>query len=813
MKDNKYQIKISSASFPDEFCSDAEKASDDFGLKVAKAIEYQWFKRDGADSLFYSRWNEFHKRRLYARAEQPISKYKDELSVDGDLSHINLDFTPIAIGPKFVDIVTNGMSDRLFYPKAVATDAMSQQKRNQFQDMVEGQMVSKELLSKIKERTGVETFTMDPDDLPQNGEELSIYMNMNYKPAAEIAEEEAIREVFADNDFDEVRRMYDYDKVVLGVGFMKHDFLEGKGVDIQYCDPAEMVWSYSEDPYFRDSFYFGEVKVIPTNELRKIDPSLSEDKLAEISRRSQSWYDWNKMGRYYDDEIFNGNTSCVMYFDYKTTQNVTYKKEVKETGNLKMVEKDDSFNPPEEMMEEGRFEKVQKTIDVWYQGCYVLGTDILIQWKKMDNMVRPKSSFQKAMPRFIGSAPRMYKGRIDSLVNRMIPFLDAIQITHLKIQQVQSRVVPDGIFIDADGINEVDLGTGAAYNPEDALRLYFQTGSIIGRSFTQDGEFNHAKIPVQEIQHSSGGSKIQTLIMLFNQYLDGIRLVTGLNEARDGSDPDPRSLVGLQKIAALNSNTATRHLLDSALYNTKQMAECVSLRISDIIQYSDMAEAFANKVGKHNMQILHAFKDLYLCDFGIHIEMSPDEEEKAKLEENIQMALSKGDINLEDAIDIREINNVKFANQLLKFKRVKKQEHDDQMAMQQQQMQMQTQMQSQQMAAQMAQQKIQMETQGKLQIKQAEIQGEMARMEQEAALKEKLMGIEFDYNMKLKGIDAQTLQDREKAKEDEKTKRQDRNNSQQSKLIEQRKKDLPPVDFESNEDSLDGFELGSFEPR
>jgi hypothetical protein len=395
----------------------------------------------------------------------------------------------------------------------------------------------------------------------------------------------------------------------------------------------------------------------------------------------------------------------------------------------------------------------------------------------------------------------------------MIPFADLIQITHLKLQQVIARVVPDGVFIDADGLNEIDLGTGNAYNPEDALRLYFQTGSVIGRSFTQDGDFNNARVPITQLSSNSGAGKTQMLITNMNHYIDMIRSVTGLNEARDGSKPDPNALVGIQKLAALNSNTATRHILDASLYIYRSLAEALTYRIADILEYSDFKEEFANQIGKYNVSILNDIKDLYIYDFGIFIEISPDEEQKSQLEANIQMALAKGDINLEDAIDIREIRNIKMANQLLKMKRIKTQDREEKMAMQKQAMIAQQQLKSQEMASQVALQKIEMETRCKMQIKQAEVAFDIQRSQQEATLKSQLMREEFEYNLQLRGMEVSDLNAREQMKEDAKAKRISQQNSEQSKLINQRKNNLPPMSFESNEDSLDGFDLAEFEPR
>jgi len=654
---------------------------------------------------------------------------------------------------------------------------------------------------------------MPPDELPTSDEELQLYMQLNYKPAIEIAEEEAINTILDENHYDDIRRRLDYDLTVLGISVAKHEFLPGTGVKLSYVDPANVVYSYTEDPQFKDCFYWGEIKTVHITELLKIDPSLTKEDLEEISKSGQSWYDYYNVAQFYDNDIFYRDTTTLMYFNYKSTQKIVYKKKNLEGGASRMIEKDDQFNPPDEMMEEGNFEKVEKTIDIWYDGVMVMGTNIILKWQAAENMVRPKSASQFAIPNYVASAPRMYKGVIESLTRRMIPFADLIQITHLKLQQVISRVVPDGVYIDADGLNEVDLGTGNAYNPEDALRLYFQTGSVIGRSYTQEGDYNQAKVPITQLTASSGASKAQMLIQNMNHYLQMIRDVTGLNEARDGSTPDPYALVGVQKLAALNSNTATRHILDSSLYMFRSIAESLTYRVSDILQYADFKEQFVNQIGKYNVSILNDINELYIYDFGIFIEIAPDEEQKAQLEANINMALSKGDINLEDAIDIREIRNLKLANQLLKMKRIAKQDREEQMQMQQQAMQSQQALKSQEMAQQMAMQQSQMEIQGKMQLKQAEVAFDIEKMNNEAQLKEQLMNVEFQYQMQVKGMVESNIQTRDTQKEEAKSDRISQQNTQQSKLINQRKNNLPSQNFESNEDSLDGFDLAEFNPR
>jgi hypothetical protein len=799
------------ATFPNNMATDAEKASPEYGIQIGKAIQYEWFKRDSNSCRFYNNWIEFHKLRLYARGEQSIAKYKKELAIDGDLSYLNLNWEPVPIIPKFVDIVVNGMSNRLFSVKAYAQDSLASQQRSSYKEMIEADMVSKDFLVQVRDQFGIDAFNVDESTIPANDEELNLFMQLNYKPGIEIAEEQAIETIFEDNEYEAIKKQVDYDITVLGIGAAKHTFKPDEGVVIEYVDPANLIYSYTESPTFDDCFYFGEVKQVHINELKKIDPTITKEQIDEIIKTNSSWQGTYNSIRPYTDSLFDKEVVNLLYFNYKTDKKFVYKKKFLESGGSRVIRKDENFNPPEEMQE--YFERVEKTIDIWYSGVMVLGTNYLLKWEMMKNMVRPKSASQRVMSEYVCVAPRMYKGVIESLVRRMVTFADLIQITHLKLQQVIARMVPDGVFIDADGLNEVDLGNGTNYNPEEALKLYFQTGSVIGRSYTQDGEFNNGRVPIQELSSNSGQAKIGSLVNSYNHYLNMIRDVTGLNEARDGSTPDPNSLVGVQKLAALNSNTATRHILESGLFVTKKLAEAISYRISDILEYSDMAERFINQIGRYNVDILAEISNLYLHDFGVYIEVSPDEEEKAQLEANIQMALSRDQITLEDAIDIRELRNIKLANELLKVKRKTKEQMDMQREQQRMQMQTESNIQSSQAAAQAKQQQIQMDAQSKIAIKQAEAQFEVAKLEEEARIKMMLMDKEFQYQMQLAQVNADGKKSVDEMKEKAKDKRIDRQSSQQSKLIDQRKNNLPPMNFESSEDSLDGFDLAEFEPR
>ena len=798
--------------FPSQVASDQEKMSPEYGLQVGRAIQNEWFDGNQGSVRFRSNQDSFHSLRLYARGEQPIQKYKDELSINGDLSYLNLDWKPVPILSKFVDIVVNGIADRSFDIKAFSQDPYGVEKRTAYMDSIIRDMQTKELNDYAAEAFGINLYENDPAALPESKEELELHMQLSYKQGIEIAEEVAINTLLDGNNYDLIKRRVYHDLTTIGIGAVKNTFSESEGVVVDYVDPANLVYSYTESPYFDDIYYVGEVKTIPISELKKQYPGLTQEELEKIKGQgSQNLTGgWNRSE--VTDNRYDSNTVQVLYFNYKTYMNEVYKIKETASGAEKVILRDDQFNPPADA--EG-FAKASRSLEVLYEGAIILGTSTLLEWGIAENMVRPKSDYNKVKMNYSIVAPRMYKGRIESIVSRCTGFADMVQLTHLKMQQVLAKMMPDGVYMDADGLAEIDLGNGTNYNPQEALNMFFQTGSVIGRSFTQEGDMNPGKVPIQPLQTGAGGQKLQTLIQTYNYYLQMIRDVTGLNEARDGSSPDSRALVGVQKLAAANSNTATRHILDAGLFLTADTAEGLSLRISDILEYSPSREAFIQKIGGFNVATLDELTELHLYDFGIVLELSPDDEEKGMLENNIQTALSAGLIDLEDAIDIREVKNLKLANQLLKLRRKKKLERDQQMQQENIQAQAQANAQAQQVAAQAEVQKDQALFQTKAQLEQMKAQIDQQKMQSEVQMKKELMALEFQYNMQLKGIEVDGQKQKESDKEDRKDERTKMQATQQSELIDQRKNDSPPKNFESSGNDIlgGGFGLGTFEPR
>jgi len=780
------------SAFPSQVVSDAEKASWEYGTQVGQAIEYEWFGQGRTNGNRYlTSWNQFHQLRLYARGEQSIQKYKDELSINGDLSYLNLDWKPVPILSKFVDIVVNGISGKSYDIKAYAQDPSSIKKRTDYASMLYEDMVSKEYLDSLQQTLGINLYqTPNIDTVPESKDELELHMQLSYKQSIEIAEEEAIASVLAQNKYDLTRKRLNMDLTVLGIACAKTGFNTAEGITVDYVDPAYVVYSYTEDPNFDDVYYVGEVKSITIPELKKEFPNISEEELERIQKmpgNSQYVTGWGN----YDE-----NTVQVLYFDYKTYHNQVFK--IKETpqGLMKALEKPDSFNPPEN----DNFERVSRSIEVLYNGAKVLGSNEMIKWELAENMSRPTADTTKVEMNYALCAPRMYKGRIESLVSKCIGFADMIQLTHLKLQQVLSRMVPDGVYLDMDGLAEVDLGNGTNYNPAEALNMYFQTGSIVGRSLTQDGDMNPGKVPIQELNSSSGQAKIGSLIQTYQYYLQMIRDVTGLNEARDGSAMEKNSLVGLQKMAANASNVATRHINQSGLYITLKLAENVALKIADALEFPLTRSALQNSISTYNIKTLDEIINLNLHDFGIFLELEPDDEEQAQLEANIQVALQQGGIDLEDAIDLRQIKNLKLANQMLKIKRKAKAKQDQANQQANIAAQGQSQADTAEKTAMAEVQKQEAIMGANVQFEQSKNQMEIQRMEIAAQLKAQEMQTKFQFDMQLKQLEVQNMQQKETAIEDRKDTRSKMEATQQSELISQRQNDSLPVDFENQPD-------------
>lgn len=734
---------------PDQLAPDEEKVTMEYGNQVANFISNEWFYRDAGVAKFYDNREEMERLRLYARGAQNTTKYKRQLAVDGDLSYLNFDWEPVPILAKFVDVIVNGIQDRLWDVRAEAQDSIAINERRRDFKVLQGEMKRKSDLLELQAQTGVEMFENDPDTLPETDEELEIFTKLNYKQKVEIAAETAINQVFAENRFNHTRKRLNRDLTEIGIAAAKHSIDPSKGVVIEYVDPADIIHSYTEDPAFGDMYYCGEIKRINITDLSKMFPGLTPEQITKIRQAGASHYDYHGIGyEQVQTERDNNRESSkveVLFFSWKTTRNSIYKIKEGRNGGKKALKRDSKFEGPK--TSDAQFSKSQKVEEVIYSGVKVLGDDsLLLKWELETNMVRPKSSTHEVVMPFVISAPNFHRGRFDSMIKRTSKFADMIQITHIKIQQAMQKSTPPGVGIDADALAEIDLGNGTSYNPREALNMYFQTGSVIYRTMTSEGDANRSTVPIQALP-GSDGRQVEQFIQAQQYWYGQIGVVTGINEARDASDPDPRALVGVQKLAAANSNTATRHILDASLMITEKLAEAVALRMQDVLQYSPLKEHFKMAIGKTNTAVLDSLDELHLNDFGIFLDLEPDEEERQFLEQNIQQALQQGMIFLDDAIDVRQIKNIKLANQVLKLRRKKKGEADQQAQTAQAEAAGAANAQAAQAAEQAKQQTLQLQIQADQAKEQAQTDNHIRKLEAEKEMEKEILMLKHDLEM------------------------------------------------------------------
>lgn len=812
---NKKKV-VSARSFPDHLSPDEVKNTESFGLSMAKAIESEWFLRPNDSSCaFYDKRDKYHNLRLYARGEQSTKLYKDLLNGGDDSSYSNYDWRPLQVVPKFVKLIVNQMTERLFDIKAEAVDKYSTDLKDTYKKSLEDFLIAKPVMQEAKDTLGIDMFPDNSDEYPETQEEIDLHMSLKYKPAIEIATEEAIKHTLEMNNYDESQSRVVEDIVTIGLGAIKHKTDSTKGIVIKYVDPANLVYSYPVHRNFEDVHYYGEVRRVTINELKRLsNGSFTDEQLQEIVDKSSDWTRYhgntNEQSQSRRSEDLGGAMVNIMDFNFKSTNTISYKKKHMKNGGFKMTKKESTYEKKNK--DYTGYDVVKKVIDVWYEGTLVLGTEHIFDYGLCENMIRPKGYLNKTIPNFILYAPELYQNRTKSLVERIIPYVDQMQQIHIKLQQLIAKSRPNGVYIDVDGLEEVAMGDGSFLTPLEVIKIYNQTGNILGTSVTAEGDYNYGREPIKELKNGVVDG-LDRLISAYNHYLNLLRDAIGIPQGADASMPHPDTLVGVQEQVVLNSNTATRHILDSSLNISERLGQGLSLRLKDIFKYSNLKSAYINAIGKINVEVLKSLKNYHLHDLGVNIQLKPDGKDKQMLEANIAQALQQQLITLDDAIDIREISNIKLANSLIKVRRAKrdkeKKEHEKQL----EQMRGEAQSKAAQASAQAKQMEIQAKNQADLSLVQAKTAGKIDEINAEKEAKSELMEKEFEYNMTLKGIDVETDIMKDKGKHRDKMALQDRGNSQDSKKIEQRNHNLPSVNFESSEDNISGgVEMGELEP-
>ena len=784
----------SKKGFPSPLETREVKESAKYGLQYAKAIENQWGSIDKENSLFRRRRDTFLKNRAYANGTQDTSIYRQLLtSMDpnnGDGSFLNLDFTPVPILPKFARIVVNKILSREPYPNLEAVDPLSSSEKDRERQKMEALIKAKKDLAEIKEKTNVDVANVDA--LPDSLEEAEIFMGNNIKSSSEIAAQIATDMTLQWNDFhDSVYRRSVNDIVNLGMAVVKRSNDPNYGITTHYVDPIDFVHSDVKDPSFGDMLYAGHVRRMPIHELKRLaGDQLTEEDYKEISKKagsksgnyrgrmSQSSYNLSSNRRDYEYDEYMVD---VLEFEFLSVDKMVFEEKESQYGNTGFYFKGESYKAPSNSVYKREVHEMHN--QTVYGGYYVMGCGMLFSYGLKTNMPKNLHDLSKTNLSYSAVATNMQDMIPKSMVNSCIGFADQLQLTHLKIQQAIAKAKPDGIIIDIEGLENVQLGKGGELQPLELHDIYEQTGVFYYRSKNPEGGFQNP--PIREIGNSV--RNINEFIGLYNHYLRLIRDATGINEAMDASSPKGDALVGVRQQAIAAGNNAIYDMTHASMVLFKKVCsdivKCLQVLPPDSVIY----KAYTNAVGEANMEVLASFENLPMYNFGVRIVKEMEDTEKQYLEQNIQVALAQKELDIEDAIAIRQLKDVNQAERLLILRRSKRIARNQQIAMQNSQQQAQIQQQSAAAASQARQQEMQMESQIEAQKMQMKAQLEMQMEQVKHEYRKEIELIRAQATLGFKTEDQEFKEKLEVLKEDRKDERVEKQAVEQSKLISQRK--------------------------
>ena len=721
--------------YPSPLATNEEKAATQYGLEYFKNMYYEW--HNNGDVYFRDRKMRYSRNRSYAEGNQDVGKYKDLLDVGGDTSYLNIDWSPVSIIPKFVDVIVNGMVNQDYDIKAESIDPIAASQRLEKKKSMFADMINKDFYEQVEDESGLSLSKKG--FVAENTEEVEMFMALNYKQNVEIALEKAIDYTLNVNDYDQVKRHMIRDLVVLGICAAKTEISKTEGVKIRHVDPANLITSFSAKPDFKNIRHAGEIYSITIADLKQqAGDEFSEDDYIKIATEyagknnnpsnygTQPYYE--NGNETYDYDKFSVN---ILDAEFITSHSLNYEKKDNKFGGYSVNKKPSNYKAPKKS--KTKRQSLGSTVKVVYKGKYIVGTDYLFNYGMMQDMPRPKSNLSETNLSYIVYQPNLYKMKSRSLVDRMIPFADQIQLSHLKIQHVLAKARPKGAAFEIGSLENVSKGDGGTFTPMELQEIYDQTGNIYYRRIDDEGQMTGA-MPIQELENGIGRD-FGTLISVYNHNMQMIRDVTGVNEARDASKPSSEALVGVQKLSLLASNNATRDINDAYLNVTKRVSQSITVRMQDLVNFKGLHKMYTNVIGDTSMNSIDMMKKLSIHEFGITLDVAPNEEEKQIMEQNVQVSLAQKELRLEDAIMIRSIKNIKMANQMLILRRTKYQAEQQQQAQKAAEQNAQLQQQSAQQSAQLKQQEMQAE----MQIEQARLQ---AKAQADMQLKQ------LDYQLK-----------------------------------------------------------------
>jgi hypothetical protein len=779
--------------YPTVFATNEEKGTKEYGLQYFKTMYSDW--KNNTDLAYQDRKRSFSRMRSYAEGTQSVAKYKDLLDVEGDSSYMNIDWTPVSIIPKFVDVICGDMTNREFAIKANAIDKLSINEKSKATRELIADMMNAPLRREVSKISGIDYNKQG--HIPENMEEIALFMSLNYKQAHELSMEKGIEFILQQNDFDEIKKKCIRDLVVVGTAGLKTYIDPSEGIKIKYVDPTNLITSHSQSSDYRSIQHAGEIYTVTIGELKKMaGDQFTDEEYEDIAKNhgKKSQENDNLFGRAFSNygsysNEYDAFSIQIMDAEFLSTNDLNYEKKENAFGGYSVSKRKSGYKPPKKS--KYKREKISNTVKVVYSGKYIVGTDYMFDYGLSKNMSRPKSNLTETRLSYIIYSPNLNNMRNVSLVQRMIPFADQIQLAHLKMQQVMAKARPKGAAFEIGSLENVSKGDGGTFTPLELQEIYDQTGNIYYRRVDDEGLASNT-VPIQELENGIGRDMMQ-LIQIYQHNLNMIRDVTGVNEARDGAKPSSEALVGIQKMQLMASNNATRSIDDGFNKVVENLAKSLAMKLQDVVEYDKPLKGYISALGNSVMKTIEINKDISLHDFGIAIEVAPDEEEKAKLEQAIQVSLAQKELRLEDAMAVRNINNPKLGSQMLMLRRKKYQAEQMQMAQAQSQANSQQQQQSAAMTAQLKGQELQMQAQIESKMKEMDAQFEMQKMQMEFQMKNQFE--EAVHARRLKEIEAGNIGKvaANQAQGESREKTVAKSAHYQSKMIEQRKGNEEPI--------------------
>ena len=769
-------------SFPDPLADREKKSSKEYGLQYAKAIHAQWGKQTDSSSLIGKRNKVFERNRDYANGNQDTSIYKQLLNSlspnKGDGSLLNLDFTPVPILPKFVRVVANKILSRNPYPNLESVDPLSSSEKNKKKDKLRVQVENRAALLQLKETSGL-VLDMDPEEIPESLEEAEIFLDTNIKTDAEIAAQIATNMTLQWSNFnDTTYRRCVNDIVTLGLCVSKRNNDPSYGISVEYVDPISFVHSYTEDPNFEDLVYAGHVERISIGELkRRMGGQMSEEEFKDIAQKvkTNAGNDAADFGKTrYDEKLqrveygYDNYMVDVLSFEFISVDCIYFEEKENQFGNSNFYMKGYEYKERKNSV----FERTPHKMDVAsvYGGKYIIGTDKIFDYGPCKNVPKNIHDISKAKLSYSVAATNIRRMVPKSMVESCIGFADMLQLTHLKIQQAVAKAKPDGLIIDIEGLENVQLGKGGELQPLELHDIYEQTGVFYYRSKTPEGV--PSAPPIQQIPNAI--RNINEMIGLYNHYMQLIRDTTGINEQMDGTTPKGDALVGVQQIAIHQGNNAIHDITNAALSLYKRVCQDVVKCIQIVPEDSVLFNIYTNAIGESNMGVLSSFRDLPMYNFGVMVVRDMEDKDKEYLEQNIQMAIQQGQIDLEDAMTVRNMKDINQAERLLMLRRKRRMKEQQETAAQNSQMQAQQAQQAAEAASQAEQQKIQMEAQIRQQEMQLKAQIDMQLEQAKHEMRKEIEMIKAQATLGFREDDQNFKEKIEVMKEQNKDQRQDK---------------------------------------